>query len=59
MSGQSTQKKALLVRVAIVIVLVAAVAGVLYAKHTRVADAGAKAASRCPCSSHKPVTPGQ
>lgn len=58
MSRESTQKT-LLVRVAIVIVLVGAVAGVLYAKHKRAAGAGAKAASRCPCSSHKPVAPDQ
>lgn len=59
MAADSAQKT-LLVRIAIVAILLAAVAGVLYAKHTRGSDAAAKAnAPRCPCSAHKPVSPDE
>ena len=58
--GADPAQKTLFIRIAIVIILLAAVAGVLYAKHTRGTDAAAKAkAPRCPCSAHKPVTPGE
>ncbi len=59
MNANSTQKM-IMTRVAIVVILMAAAGGVLYAKHVRGMDGGGEAvAPPCPCSSHNPVTPGQ
>jgi len=50
------KQKTVLLRVAIVVALLVAVAGVLYAKHMRSSDAGEKGiAPCCPCSAHKPA----
>jgi len=58
--GTETSRNAILMRIGIVAILLAAIAGVLYAKHTRRTDPAAKtSAPRCPCSAHKPAAPGQ